>query len=366
MLDRKTLLKNLAIGFLPLLVFIVVDAFFGLTAGLIVAIIFGLGETIFVYLKEKRLDRFILFDTGLIVALGLVSLALHNDIFFKLKPGLIELILVALLGVSGFSKNPLLIRMTGRYFKGIEFSEEQLSQMRRMMRRMFYLLAAHTLLIFYSAYYLSTEAWGFISGGLLYILLGGMMLVEFIRARLQRRKMAQQLQNDEWFDLVTPEGKVIGRAPRRAVHGNPDLLHPVVHVHILNSKGELFLQKRARGKDLYPGYWDTAIGGHVSSGESIEQALRREAEEELGISLAAFQPLFRYVMKNPHESELVHAFLLREEGPFFINHAEISEGRFWQVQEIEKKLGKNIFTPNFEQEFALLKKYLLGSVKRNA
>lgn len=366
MLDRKTLLKNLAIGFLPLLVFIVVDEFFGLAAGLIVAIIFGLGETIFVYLKEKRLDRFILFDTGLIVALGLVSLALHNDIFFKLKPGLIELILIALLGVSGFSKNPLLIRMTGRYFKGIEFSEEQLSQMRRMMRRMFYLLAAHTLLIFYSAYYLSTGAWGFISGGLLYLLLGGIMLVEFIRARRSRRKMAQQLQNEEWFDLVTPEGKVIGRAPRRTVHGNPDLLHPVVHVHILNSKGELFLQKRARNKDLYPGYWDTAVGGHVSSGESIEHALHREAEEELGISMAKFQPLFRYVMKNPHESELVHAFLLREEGPFFINRAEISEGRFWQVQEIEKKLGKNVFTPNFEQEFALLKKYVLGSVKRNA
>jgi isopentenyldiphosphate isomerase/intracellular septation protein A len=361
MLDRKTLLKNLSLGFLPLLIFIIADEIFGLTVGLLVAIAFGLAETIFVYLREKRIDRFILFDTGLIVVLGLVSILLQNDLFFKLKPGLIEIILIVLLGLTAFSKNPVLIRMTGRYMKGMEFSGEQIDQMRKMMRRMVYLFTAHTILIFYSAYYLSTEAWGFISGGLLYILMGGIFLVEFIRARLQRRKIIQQMQKEEWFDIVTPKGEIIGKAPRSAVHGNPDLLHPVVHVHIVNSKGELFLQKRAATKDLYPGYWDTAIGGHVSSGESINHALNREAEEELGISMVQFQPLFRYVMKNPHESELVHGFLLRDDGPFYINREEISRGRFWKLNEIEKKLGNNVFTPNFEHDFDLLKKYVFNS-----
>lgn len=361
MLDRKTLLKNLSIGFLPLLIFIIADEIFGLTAGLIVAIAFGAGEAIFIYFREKRLDRFILFDTALIIALGLVSLLLQNDIFFKLKPGLIELILTALLGITAFSSNPILIRMTGRYMKGVEFSEEQVRQMRRMMRRMFYLFTAHTILIFYSAFFMSTQAWGFISGGLLYILLGGIAAAEFFRARQQRKKMKLQLQNEEWFDIVTPQGQVIGKAPRSAVHGNPQLLHPVVHVHIINSRGELFLQKRAETKDLYPGRWDTAVGGHVSSGESIEHALNREAEEELGISMVKFQPLFRYVMKNEHESELVHGFLLRDDGPFHINREEISEGRFWQLKDIEAGLGKNIFTSNFEQEFDLLKKYVFNS-----
>jgi isopentenyldiphosphate isomerase/intracellular septation protein A len=361
MLDRKTLLKNLSIGFLPLLIFIIADEIFGLTVGLVVAIAFGIAETVFVYLREKRIDRFILFDTGLIISLGLVSLLLHNDIFFKLKPGLIELILVVLIGVTAFSKNPILIRMTGRYMKGIEFSDEQIKQMRKMMRRMFYLFTAHTTLIFYSAYYMSKEAWGFISGGLLYILMGIIFLVEFIRTRRQRRKMIRQMQNEEWFDIVTPKGEIIGKAPRSAVHGNPKLLHPVVHVHILNSKGELYLQKRGETKDLYPGYWDSAVGGHVSSGESIDHALNREAEEELGISMVQFQPLFRYVMKNPYESELVYGFLVHENGPFYINREEISEGRFWRLNEIEENLGKDVFTPNFEQELALLKKYVFNS-----
>lgn len=360
MFDQKTLLKNFSIGFLPLLVFIIAEEFFGLMIGLLTAVAFGMAETAYVFFHERRVDRFILFDTGLIVLLGLLSLLLENDIFFKLKPALVELILVILLGFSGFSSSQILLKMSGRYMKGVKLSGAQIEQMRLMMRRLFFLFMVHTLLIFYAAFFMSTRAWGFISGGLFYIIMGAAMAVEFLRAVLLRKKMNRRLRKEEWFDLVTRQGKIIGKAPRSEVHGNPDLLHPVVHVHIIDSQGWLFLQKRSQQKDLYPGYWDTAIGGHVSSGESIEQALRREAEEELGVSMGNFKPLFRYVMKNEYESELVHGFLLKDDGPFYLNKEEIAEGRFWKIKEIEEKLGKGIFTPNFEQEFDLLRKYVFN------
>jgi isopentenyldiphosphate isomerase/intracellular septation protein A len=361
--DRKTLLKNLALGFFPILVFIFADLFFGLTVGLIVAILVGIGQFIVTYFKEKRVDRFVLFDVSLIVILGVISLVLQNDIFFKIKPGLIEAILAILLGFSGFSRSQLLIKMTGRYMPGMELSDIQIHQMRIMMRRMFYLIVLHTALIFYSAFNMSTEAWGFISGGLFYILVGLYMLFEFVKVRIQRKLLMKNLEKDEWFDIVSPQGKVVGKALRSAVHGNPDLLHPVIHVHIVNSSGQLFLQKRSSEKDLYPGRWDTAIGGHVMSGESIERALHREAEEELGISMGDFKPLFRYVHKNDFESELVHGFFFQDEGPLYINKKEISEGRFWEIAAIEKNLGRNVFTPNFEEEFGLLKRILLPKLK---
>ena len=356
MLDRKTLIRNFTIGFLPLLIFIVADEIFGLTAGLIVAISFGILQAIFTYFKEKRLDKFILFDTSLILILGLVSLILHNDVFFKIKPGLIELILVILLGITTFSSNPILIRMTGRYMKGIEFSSDQMSVMRKMMRRMFYLFSAHTALIFYAAFYLSKESWAFISGGLFYILMGLIFAVEYIKSRWMRVKIQKKFKDEEWFDIVKPDGQITGRAPRSAVHGNPELLHPVVHVHIINSQGQIYLQKRAGNKDIQPGKWDTAIGGHIKSGESVEQALKREAEEELGVSMVNFHPLFRYVMKNEIESELVHGFLLQDDGPFYPNSAEMDEARFWSREEIDRSLSKDLFTPNFEKEYQLLKK----------
>lgn len=333
---------------------------------MIIAIFVGIGQFAFTYFKERRVDRFILFDVSLIVGLGLVSLVLQNDIFFKLKPGLVELILAILMGFSGFSRSQLLIKMTGRYMPDLQLSEEQVQQMRIMMRRMFYIILAHTIMIFYASFFMSTEAWGFISGGLFYILVAVYMGYEFFNARFKRKRLVKQFEDEEWFDIVDQQGKVVGKAPRSAVHGNPQLLHPVIHVHIVNSNGDLFLQKRSQNKNLYPNRWDTSIGGHVMSGESIDHALGREAEEELGISMVEFKPLFRYVHKNDYESELVHGFLLRDDGPFYINRHEISEGRFWEIGEIEKKLGRNVFTPNFEDEFRLLKKNLFSKSETNS
>ena len=184
------------------------------------------------------------------------------------------------------------------------------------------------------------------------------MAGQIVYVRFFRRKPLRPAvnSNDEMFDLVAPDGKIIGRASRKEVHGNPELLHPTVHIQIFNKQGRLFLQKRSAKKDLFPGRWDTAVGGHVSSGESIHTALYREAMEELGVDATKAEPLFRYVMRNQYESELIHCFRMVNNGPFNLNKDEIDEGRFWTTFEIRTNLGKNIFTPNFEQEFAMLQK----------
>jgi isopentenyldiphosphate isomerase len=122
-------------------------------------------------------------------------------------------------------------------------------------------------------------------------------------------------------------------------------------MHLFNGKGELFLQKRAMTKDLLPGYWDTSVGGHLSPGESVEEALKRESFEELGLKKFTFQFIKKYIWESSLERELVYSFKGIAEDPPVINNDEIDEGRYWSLEEIRKSLDKNIFTPNFEYEF---------------
>lgn len=165
---------------------------------------------------------------------------------------------------------------------------------------------------------------------------------------------------EEWFPVVNEQGETIGKATRKECHSGSKLLHPVVHLHIFNKAGDLYLQKRSMRKDIQPGKWDTAVGGHIDYGEPVETALRREVREELGVT--EFTPLLitRYVFESAIEKELVHAFRTCYEGPFSPDPVELDEGRFWPLAEIEANLGKSVFTPNFEQEYqTILKLYLL-------
>lgn len=161
--------------------------------------------------------------------------------------------------------------------------------------------------------------------------------------------------SDELFPVVDEEGNEISRALRSVCHdGKSKLLHPVVHMHLFNDRGELFLQKRAMSKDLLPGYWDTSVGGHMSPGESPEEALKRETLEELGLKEFIFKFIKKYIWESPREKELVYSFKGLSENHPVINKDEIDDGRFWSMEEIRKNLDKNVFTPNFEHEFNLL------------
>ena len=99
----------------------------------------------------------------------------------------------------------------------------------------------------------------------------------------------------ELFPVVDETGRTIGCATRGECHDGRRLLHPVVHLHLFNSRGELYLQKRPLWKDIQPGRWDTAVGGHVDYGETPDEALRREVREELGVTEFTPERLTQYI-----------------------------------------------------------------------
>jgi isopentenyl-diphosphate delta-isomerase type 1 len=159
----------------------------------------------------------------------------------------------------------------------------------------------------------------------------------------------------EMFQLVDETGQPVGTAERAACHGNPALIHSVVHLHVLDRAGRLYLQRRSTTKDTNPGLWDTSVGGHVSAGEPVPDALVREAREELGIEAAAARPLFTYLYRSRFESEFAYCFVLEYDGPFSPDPGEIAEGRFFTFTEVEAMVGTGALTPLFEHELPMLR-----------
>jgi isopentenyldiphosphate isomerase/intracellular septation protein A len=309
------------------------------------------------WIKEKRLDRFVLLDTALLVALSCVSYLLENDLFFKLKPALLELILAAILGLSAFSSLNIVGSMTRKYMKGIEMNASKEVMFRKNLRNLFFIILAHTALVIYSAFYMSNAAWLFISGGLFYILFAVYFGFEFLRNRRKAKlNIIQSYEDEEWLPVVNEDGKVIGKAPRSLCHKGEKILHPVIHLHVLNPKGYFFLQKRPMNKVVQHGKWDTSVGGHISFGEDLETALHREAFEEIGLKDFTAKFVGKYRWNTEIESELVYYFISYDYQKIKLHSEEVKEGKFWSPSQIEKQIGDGIFTPNFEYEYNLMKK----------
>jgi isopentenyldiphosphate isomerase/intracellular septation protein A len=352
-MNKIEILKKMLPGLLPLFVFIIADAFFGTEIGLITAVIFGFLQLLYSYIKFKKIDKFVLFDTLLIIAMGAVSLFLHNDVFFKLKPAIINLILCGVLGISAFSSKNIIAKMTAHYVKDIKLNPTQLRQLQKSARNLFFLFVFHSILIVYSALYMSKEAWVFISGVLFYILFAAYFLVEFVKNKFRLFHYKKQ----EWLPVLDEKGNITGKATRKECHKNKELLHPVVHLHIINKEKEIFLQKRPDWKTIQPGKWDTAVGGHVSWGEDVESALKREALEELNLQDFTIIPLAKYIWESEVEREMVFTYLTYYNAAIEVNTKEVETGRFFPISEIKKNIGKQLFTPNFEKEFQLLEEW---------
>ena len=156
---------------------------------------------------------------------------------------------------------------------------------------------------------------------------------------------------NEQLPVVDENGTIIGAVTRGHAHDGSKILHPVVHLHVFNSKGDIYLQHRPAWKDIQPDKWDTAVGGHVDLGENVSQALKREVAEELGITDFVPESLGHYVFESKREKELVYVHRCTYDGAIRPSKDELNGGRFWSREEVAQNIGKGVLTPNFEQEY---------------
>ena len=343
-------LKSLIPSLLLIIIYLIADVCFGPLIGIIVTLILGAAEFIYTYVTEKYCDKMILGTTLFFCLPGIITLYAEGTLLARLEPVFIEVLFCVLTGIFAFSKADPTQGLPASYRKQMHLNASQLQSVRHMFRNLFYLTAGHTLLSAVSLLFLPESASSFISGPLLYILIA----LFFVGNIIRNRRAAARYKKEEWLPIVNEKGEIKGQAPRSVCHSGSKLLHPVVHLHILNARHEIFLQKRSMTKKLLPGKWDTAVGGHVSMHESIEDALKRETFEELGITRFKVEMLGHYVWESPIEKELVFSFVCQEYDHIHIDNDEVDDGRFWSASDLRQGIASGDLTPNFVHEYHLL------------
>jgi isopentenyl-diphosphate delta-isomerase type 1 len=147
----------------------------------------------------------------------------------------------------------------------------------------------------------------------------------------------------EIVDWIDKRGKIIGTVTKKFAHDHA-LLHHAVHVFVLNGKKELIIQKRSKNMRTLPGKWDTSVGGHVKSGETMMQAVKRECKEELGINVSPKKLGWMDISnseKNYHNLERVTYFVAKTSQKIKIQKSELSGIKWVPLKEVDAFIEKN-------------------------
>lgn len=150
--------------------------------------------------------------------------------------------------------------------------------------------------------------------------------------------------NEERVDVVDDAGNTIRVVTRREMRERR-LPHRCVYLLVFNRGGELFIHQRTATKDVFPSFWDIAVGGVLAAGESFEVAARREALEEIGVAL---EPELLFPFRYQGERTIAHGMVYRavHDGPFVLQPEEVAHGLFVSTPELQDRLSRERFCPD--------------------
>lgn len=147
---------------------------------------------------------------------------------------------------------------------------------------------------------------------------------------------------DELIDIVDEKDVVTGTVLKSVAHLE-GILHRVVIVEVINSKGEWLMVRQAPDRQD-PGKFVNPVGGHVQSGEPVTSAVRREVKEELGIDVSEFEFIGKKIYsRQVREKKENHLFVLyqvhSDEEPTL--NEESVDYRWFSREQLKKELQDN-------------------------
>ena len=157
----------------------------------------------------------------------------------------------------------------------------------------------------------------------------------------------------ELFETFDNDCRPLGLVPRNEVHRR-GLWHRASNVFLFDSRGALYLQRRAACKDVWPNVWDLSVAEHLQPGESFEQAAHRGLVEELAVYDVELTPLGEVVRGcteipelNLRDFELQQTFRGVYDGDIVADPSEVADVKRMSLAALADAVAHspNDFTP---------------------
>jgi isopentenyldiphosphate isomerase len=330
---------------IPLGIYFIVEYLYGPWWGMAAGIILSLAEMVRQHVKIRKVERSFWIEVGMVLFFGITEIVTGAEAVKPFSTPIISVFISIMLALSVWTPFNIFGMAGGKMMDAVTSDPFRYSLLIDSLKRMFIWSVAFSAFSLFLALFHHLPQLHQFEKNQVWIVLILFFASEMLLARLRGRRY----RNEEWLPIVNEEGKVCGRAPRSMFHNNTKWLHPVVHLHVITPNG-LLLQKRPMSKTVQPGKWDTAVGGHVSAGESLEKALQREAAEEIGLKAFEARMLKQYLWESDIERELVFMFVSTTQGPFEAGFPEVEQLKEWSPSQLAETIGSGAFTPNLEKE----------------
>lgn len=150
----------------------------------------------------------------------------------------------------------------------------------------------------------------------------------------------------EQVDVVDADDRVIGRATRAEMRAQK-LRHRATYILVFNPRGQLFVHQRTATKDVYPSYYDVAVGGVVGAGETYDAGAQRELAEELGINGGAPpRPILTFQYEDADNRVNGRVYSYTHDGPLTLQREEIASGEWLDLDVVIDRMRQLPFCPD--------------------
>lgn len=342
---------NPILYFLPTLVFIVVDDFWGLNNAWKISFPVAFALVFYVYFQYRRM-----FIWHGVLAVGYLIVGLLSTIASEILPvfGYVdELVFFILLTIMIFQKKSLgkIAYKTLPHELPLSNNENELFRVAKilMMITLFYLLVALVLEALNAPdqeRLLNIVKYCYAFG------VGFIGIFETIRVFIVRNRLI----NEDWLPVVDEEGKVTGSVQYQpGTESESRLMHPVVRLYFIEN-GKIFLQQRNPNDSSEPLHWDASLSRQVRMSESIIMALKKFTRKLYQIEPLKYLFLTNYIYHGKFSNQYIYLFVLCKSDGIQPQEGEVYLTKWWTQKQIEAELGAGVFTERFEKEYEYLKR----------